>query len=47
MRSPKVSASWCRSCRECWCLTLVLVVSEIVVDKMHKVEEVVTKEWKN
>ena len=27
----------------CWCLTLVLVVSEMVVDKVHKVEEVVTK----
>ena len=41
MRSPKVSARWCRSCM------LVLVVSEMVVDKVHKVEEVVTKEWKN
>ena len=26
---------------------MVLVVSEMVVDKVHKVEEVVTKEWKN
>ena len=41
MRSPKVSARWCRSCM------LVLVISEMVVDKVHKVEEVVTKEWKN
>ena len=31
MRSPKVSARWCRSCM------LVLVISEMVVDKVHKV----------